>query len=121
MNKIKDFTDLIVWQKADKMFDMIAEDIKKWPKDKVAWIIADQVIRSIGSISANIAEGYGGGTKKEYARGLIIARKENSESVNWLIKAKKRNFITEERYLDYYSLSEEVRKMINSIISKLRK
>jgi len=118
--EIKDFTDLIIWQKADLMFDMIVDDIKKWPKDKVSWIIADQVIRSIGSISANIAEGYGCGSKKEYARCLIIARKENCESINWLLKAKKRNFITEKRFTEYYFLSEEIKKMINSIINKLR-
>lgn len=110
MNKIRDFTDLIVWQKADKMFDMIVEDVRKWPKDKVSWIIADQVIRSIGSISANIAEGYGCSSRKEYARCLIIARKENSESVNWLIKAKKRNFISQERFNEYKGISEEIKK-----------
>lgn len=120
MIKIKDFTDLIVWQKADLMFDMIVEDAKNWPQDRVSWIIADQVIRSIGSVSANIAEGYGCGSKKEYIKCLMIARKENSESLNWLIKAQKRKFITNKRFQDYYNLTEEIKKMLNSIISKLR-
>lgn len=120
MRKIDDFTDLIIWQKADLLFDMIVEDSKKWPNNRVVWIIADQVIRSISSISANIAEGYGCGSKNEYIYHLMVARKENSESMNWLIKIKKINLISETRFKEYKNLSDELRKMFNSIISKLR-
>lgn len=103
------------------MFDMIVEDSKKWPNNRIVWIIADQVIRSISSISANIAEGYGCGSKREYLYHLMIARKENSESLNWLIKLEKLKLIPTSRFQEYQLISEEIKKMLNSIVSKLRK
>ena len=50
--------------------------------------IARQLIRSIGSISANIEEGYGRGYGKEYPRFLKIARGSAQESKGWYIKSK---------------------------------
>ena len=117
---IKCFRDLIVWQKADLMFDMVCDDIAKFPNNKIAWVITDQLLRATGSISANIAEGYGSGYRQEFIHSLKISRKENSESLNWLIKAKKRQFIVEERFVEYEKLSEEIRLMINSLVNKLK-
>lgn len=117
---IKCFRDLIVWQKADLMFDMLCNDVGKFPNNKIAWVITDQLLRAVGSISANIAEGYGAGYRQEFIHSLKISRKENSESLNWLIKVKKRRFIVEERFLEYEKLSEEIRLMINSLINKLK-
>jgi len=121
MEKVKKFEDLKIWQKAHQMFNMFCDDVENFPNKKSAWVIADQGLRSIGSISANITEGYGSQSGKEFVRFLMIARRENSESLNWLIKCRERKFITEERFREYANLSEEIRKMINSLVSKLRK
>lgn len=102
------------------MFDMVCDDIAKFPNNKVAWVLTDQLLRAAGSISANIAEGYGSGYKQEFIHSLKISRKENCESLNWLIKAQKRQFIAGERFTEYEKLSEEIRLMINSLINKLK-
>jgi len=103
------------------MFNMFCDDVEKFPNKKAAWVIGEQALRSIGSISANIAEGYGSQSSKELVRFLLISRRENSESLNWLIKCKERKFITEEEFREYEDLCEEIRKMINSLASKIRK
>lgn len=54
--KVKHFTDLLVWQKAHKLFVHIYKEIERFPRTVGAKIIADQILRSSGSISANIAE-----------------------------------------------------------------
>ena len=45
--------------------------------------IARQLIRSVGSISANIEEGYGRGFGKEYPQYLRISRGSARESKGW--------------------------------------
>ena len=120
-DKIRSFEDLIVWQKADVLWRMICEDVDSFPNKRIAWIVTDQVVRSVGSISANIAEGYGSGYPKEFIHALKIARKEANESVNWLIKAQRLDYITSQRLEEYRSLVTEVLKMLNTLISKLSK
>jgi len=72
-------------------------------------------------MSANIAEGYGSGYTEEFVHSLRIARKENIESLNWLIKCRNQDFISDKRFKLYEVLIEEIRLMINSLISKLSK
>ena len=50
--------------------------------------IARQLIRSCGSITANIEEGYGRGFGKEYPHFLRIARGSARESKGWYQRAK---------------------------------
>ncbi len=71
--EILKFTDLIVWQKSHKLFLDIVKDAENFPNKRVALIIADQVLRSSSSISANIAEGNGRHKGREYEHYLIIA------------------------------------------------
>ncbi|MEW6189615.1 MAG: four helix bundle protein, partial [Actinomycetota bacterium] len=57
-----------MWQKAHKLFLETVEDVNKFPKNKVADILAQQLLRSVSSISANIAEGFGKNKGKEFQR-----------------------------------------------------
>lgn len=98
---------------------MVVKDIGTWPKTNVARIISDQIVRCVGSISSNIAEGYGSGSRKEFRHCLMISRKENSESLNWLLKVRKLDYISEDRYKEYFGLISEIKKMLNSLVGKL--
>ncbi len=89
------------------------------PNNRVVWVVIDQLLRSVGSISANIAEGYGSGYEQEFIHSLRISRKENSESLNWLYKCKNQKLISDKRFKEYELISEEIRLMLNSLISKL--
>lgn len=50
--------------------------------------IAKQLIRAVGSVSANIEEGYGRGFGKEYPHFLRISRGSARESKGWYYKSK---------------------------------
>lgn len=56
-------------------------------KDMRGKEIARQLIRSVGSIAANIEEGYGRGFGKEYPHFLRIARGTARESKGWYQRA----------------------------------
>jgi len=116
----KDYKDLEIWRIADRIFDMICEDVKKWRSTPIARSISYQLLDSGGSISANIAEGYGRGTPGEFQQFLRYSRGSSAESDNWLFKATKQNFISRERYGEYQELFERLNKMTGSFIAKLR-
>ena len=50
--------------------------------------ISKQLIRAVGSISANIEEGYGRGYGKEYPHFLRISRGSARESKGWYLRSK---------------------------------
>ena len=89
---IKHYTDLEVWQRSHKLFLDIVEDVDMFPNKRAANIIADQIIRSSGSISANIAEGFNR-SKAKFLNSLDIALGEANETENWLYKIRDLRYI----------------------------
>lgn len=119
-NRKKTYKDLIVWQKADELYHLVADDVEKFPKNLVAWRISIQLLDSAGSISTNIAEGYGRGGSREFRQYFRQARGSLIETDNWLYKASKRGLIPEMKYGQVYSpLIEEVGKLITTWMGKL--
>ncbi len=70
---IKDFKDLIVWQKAMELVVEVYNLVKKLPKEEL-FALSDQMRRSAISIPSNIAEGQGRNSTKEYIHFLAIAK-----------------------------------------------
>lgn len=56
----------MVWQKAHQLFLQLVHDVEGFPKSRAATIVADQLLRAVGSISANVAEGFGRRMGAEY-------------------------------------------------------
>jgi len=82
--KIRTFRDLEVWRKAFNLAVRVIRLTEKPPKGMSTRIILEQLLRASTSISANIAEGYGSFSKKEFGRYLKIALKSSYETDNWL-------------------------------------
>ena len=116
---IKHYTDLIVWQRSHKLFLDIVKDVDTFPNKRAANIIADQIIRSSGSISANIAEGFNR-SKAKFLNSLDIALGEANETENWLYK------IRDLKYIDIIIAENQIEetkiicKMLNSLIAKIK-
>lgn len=118
--KTKTFKDLLIWQKAFEIFKMVCEDVRKWPKDVISRGISYQLMNSAGSMSANIAEGYGRGGPKEFEQFLRFNRGSQAESDDWLTKAEALGLISDKRYLEYSQKFEELTRMTSSFINRLR-
>ncbi len=93
MEKIKHFTNLEVWQMSHRLFIEALEDIKRIPNTIGAKIVADQLLRSIGSISANIAEGFNSKTTKKYLSYLDISLNSSAEAENRFYKIRGVNWL----------------------------
>lgn len=63
-------------------------DITKLAQDRRTVALSDQLCRSLGSISANIAEGYSWGSSKDRARFYEYALGSARESRDWYYKAR---------------------------------
>jgi four helix bundle protein len=64
------------------------EDVTALTRDRRTLALADQLYRALGSVSANIAEGYSRGTGKDRARFYEYALGSARESRDWYYKAR---------------------------------
>ena len=79
--------------------------------------IGDQFVRSIDSISANIAEGFGRYGKKDKIRFYRISFGSMNEAFDWNQKSIRRNLLTKEQYDYILNELQKLPKAINSLIS----
>lgn len=75
--------------KSKELWKQCWTDTEILKKDFRGVEIARQLIRSVGSISANIEEGYGRGFGKEYPQYLRIARGSARESKGWYFRSEQ--------------------------------
>ncbi|MEL7363640.1 MAG: four helix bundle protein [Bacteroidota bacterium] len=64
------------------------DDVTALNRDRRTWSVADQINRALGSISANIAEGYSRGSGRDRARFYEYALGSARESRDWYFKAR---------------------------------
>ena len=68
--------------------DVAWPDVNKLQKDSRTRSLSDQLYRSVGSVSANIAEGYSKGSSKDRARFYEYALGSAREARDWYYKAR---------------------------------
>jgi four helix bundle protein len=76
------------YQKAMQLWDLFWEDSEILMRDLRGREIARQMTKSIGSISANMEEGYGRGFGRELAQFYRYSRGSARESRGWYLRAR---------------------------------
>ncbi|TVQ54749.1 MAG: four helix bundle protein [Phycisphaerales bacterium] len=72
-HRIDSFRDLIVWQKAMDLADLVYIEVKHLPSDELFGLVS-RLRRASVSIPSNIAEGWGRGRSSDFLRYLRISR-----------------------------------------------
>ncbi|GBD96241.1 MAG TPA: four helix bundle protein [Nitrospirae bacterium] len=121
MGRIKHFTDLEVWRRAHKLFLDLLDDISGFPKNEVARILISQMVRSVSSISSNIAEGFNARSTKQYLNYLDISKRTTAESENWYYKIKDAGVLKKDIADKRISECVEISKMLQGLINSLSK
>ena len=116
---MKDFRDLNVWQNGMQLFDDVVKDVECFPRSEIAKVITNQILRSVSSITANIAEGYGRRKGKEFEHYLYIARGSANETMDWYEKIKRLGFLSEEKYRERQRACETIRAMLSAMITNI--
>lgn len=119
-NRNRNFTELDAWKKARELKLKIEDLVKKFPADE-KYRLNDQLIRSVRSIGAAIAEGHGRFTYKDQIHFCIIARGSLSETQNHLIDAFDCRYINQSELGSFIKDIEESARLLNGYISFLRK
>ncbi len=118
---MKDFRELKVWQIGMELFEDVIKDIETFPKTEVAKIIASQIIRSVSSITANIAEGYGRKKGKEFEHYLYISRGSTNETIDWYEKLKRLRYIDDKIFETREQTCQQIRAMLSKMIGSMEK
>ena len=113
------YKDFIVWQKAVDLSVEVYRLVKLLPKTEI-YALSDQMRRAVVSIPSNIAEGQGRNSAKEFANFLGIARGSQKELETQLYICIRIGYFTEEEASTALNLCEEVGKMLNALIIKLK-
>ena len=119
MPPIKSYQDLLVWQKA---IDLVVEAYRAtavFPKSETYGLVS-QIRRAATSIPANIAEGYGRGSRKEYVQFLVIAQGSLKEVETHFIVAERLSYLTPAQTKRLLSQTDEIGRMLGSLIRKLK-
>ncbi|MBI3536853.1 MAG: four helix bundle protein [Chloroflexi bacterium] len=103
------------YPKALYLYDLVWADCDVMTKDLRGRAIADQIIRSAGSISANMEEGYGRGLGLDYARFLGFALGSARETQGWYVRV--RHLLSNELIEKRLALLDEIIALLVTTIS----
>lgn len=105
------FEDLDVWKMSIDLAAMVYDLTKAFPKDEI-YGLTSQIRRAAASVPANIAEGKGRYSKRDFRNFLFTARGSLYEVVTHLKLAHKLGYIDQ-------SAIEKIGETSHQIISKL--
>lgn len=112
------YKELIVWQKAMDMTVEVYELTELFPSQE-RYALTSQLTRAAASVPANIAEGSGRGSVKDYANFLAIARGSLMETETFLLLAVRLHYLNEQQIQKTLAVINEEERMLNSLRAKL--
>ena len=113
------FEDIQAWQKA-RILTKIIYQITKETEFSKDYDLRSQIRRSSISIMANIAEGQGRRTNKDFANFLNISLGSISETKSHIYIALDLEYINQAIFDDVYRKLDEVGKMVFALSGHLR-
>ena len=116
-NKNRGFMNLIVWQKAMDLFELV------WKlthgESKIDFKLRSQAVDAAQSVSANISEGYGRRSVKEYIQFLYFALGSMAETMTRTMGFRRVQQVSDEQIHRFDLLHYEVENRLLRLIEKL--
>ena len=116
--KVKNFRELIVWQKALDLVEETYKASQSFPKDEL-YGLTSQIRRAVVSISSNIAEGQGRATTREFRHHLSIAYGSLCEVQTQIFIARRLDYLKEEQVIRLLGMTDGVARLINGLSNSL--
>lgn len=89
-------------------------------EEKREYVLSKQLLRSGTSIGANVEEGIGGQSSKDFFAKLNIAYKEARESHYWLRLLKDTGYLEVDKATEYLNDCDELLRIMGSIIKTMK-
>jgi len=112
------FRELMVWQKAHRLTLELYKNTRTFPREE-QYGLTSQVRRAAASICANIAEGCGRGTARDFARFIQMALGSASELEYHLVLAADLGFISPDVHLQLETSLVAVKRMLSGLVRRL--
>ena len=116
-NKNRGYMKLIVWQKAMELFELVWKIT--YVETRIDFKLRAQVADAAQSVAANISEGYGRRSVKEYIQFLYIALGSAAETMTRMIGRNLVQQLSDDRLLEFDLLHYEVENRLLRLIEKL--
>src|SRR5438034_6757394 len=117
---IKDYKDLVVWQKAMELVTAIYQATQTFPKEEL-YGLTSQIRRAAVSIPSNIAEGQGRLSRGEFRQFLGQARGSLSEVETQVSIATRLHYLNENQTEQLLDRCSSVGKVLNGLLNSLKK
>jgi len=115
----KNYKELDVWRRSLRLTIELYKVTRGFPEDEKFGLVS-QIRRAAASIPANIAEGWGRGSTKEYIKFLLIARGSLNELETHLIISQELGYVLPATTRELAETLADIGKMLNRLISALR-
>ena len=116
---MKNFKDLIIWQKGMDLVEQVYRLSREMPADE-RYGLTSQMLRASVSIPANIAEGSGRGSDKQLKQFFNYALGSSFELETELLIIERVNLLPGKSLAQAHMLNEEIQRMGQSFLKKLR-
>ncbi len=120
MAAFRKFEDILAWQKARQATNLVYVETATGDFSR-DFELRGQIRRATVSIMANIAEGFGRKSDKEFANFLSIAHASAYEVQSHLYVAHDLNYIDVERFNTIYDFLSEICRMIYALRKSLER
>ena len=115
---VRNYQELIVWQKAMSLVEAVYRLSKGFPREEL-YGLTNQVRRAAVSIPSNIAEGQARQSTAEFKNFLSIAQGSRAEVETQLMIAVRLGYLTQQEAEPSLQLAEEIKRMIHALRNKL--
>ena len=115
----KSYQDLIVWQKAMEVAQIVFLLVKKLPNEEL-YLLSNQMRRAAVSIPSNIAEGQPRNSTKEFQHFLAIANGSKAELETQLLLCTRVGYFTESDISKPIAFLREIGKMLYALSNSLK-
>lgn len=117
--KIRDFKDLVIWQRAKELAILVYQVTKDFPKAEQFGMMS-QIRRAAVSIPSNVAEGYARQHTGEFIQFLYTALGSAAELETQLIISRDLGYLKVEGFNKALGMLKEIQKMLNGLMNSLR-
>jgi four helix bundle protein len=118
--KVKNYAELIAWQKAMNLVEDVYKVSKSFPREEM-YGLTSQIRRAAVSIPSNIAEGQGRSTTADFLRHLSIAYGSLREVETQILIAARLRYLAQARTDGVMQMAGEVGRLLNGLMISLVK
>jgi four helix bundle protein len=112
------FENLTIWQRAMDLGEDLNKQADKFPKKEI-YNLSSQLCRAIDSVALNISEGSIGQSSPEFRKFMGYSIRSLAEVVTCLHKARRREYLSELEFEQYYNDSFNLMNMMVAFQKKI--